>query len=270
VDDEVAVVTLLIGTDNVEGSPSRRVANLPGSVAMTMGIHSFHLATVPPMSAARALFRPPNGARDDAPGLTHIEHLSLMTLGAPAISLERLQLRRLAVFAQWDSEQALDDYLGASPLGQHLALGWHVRLEFVRRWGAVQGLHRLPVNASTMEPEEPVVAVTLAHLKLPQVHRFFQWGRPVERLVRDSPGTTLALAAIRPPRTFSTFTVWNSVREMRAMVEGHGSGQAPQRHATAMAERERKDFHSEFTTLRFRPLSEHGEWDGRRSIVPMR
>lgn len=236
-----------------------------------MGIHSFHLATVPPTTAARALFRSTNGpVEHGVPGLTHIEHLSRMRLGAPAISLERLQLRRLAVFAQWDTEQALDHYLASNPLGQHLADGWHVRLEFVRRWGAVTGLHRLPLNASTMEPDEPVVAVTLAHLKLPQLRRFFQWGRPVEQMVRDSPGTTLALAAVRPPRTFSTFTVWNSVQQMRDMVEGHGRGQASERHVTAMAEREREDFHSEFTTLRFRPLSEHGEWEGRSRIVPTR
>lgn len=234
-----------------------------------MGIHSFHLAHVPPTTAARALFRSPNGPEDTGvPGLTHVEHLSLMTLGAPAISLERLQLRRLAVFAQWESEQALDDYLATDKLGQHLAEGWHVRLEFVRRWGAVTGLHHLPLNASTMDPDEPAVAVTLAHLKLPQLARFFRWGRPVERLVRDSPGATLALAAVRPPRTFSTFSVWESMQQMRDMVEGHSSGQAPERHATAMAEREREDFHSEFTTLRFRPLSEHGEWEGRRGIVP--
>jgi hypothetical protein len=33
-------------------------------------------------------------------------------------------------------------------------------------------------------------------------------------------------------------------------------------------ERERKDFHHEFTTLRFRALTEHGTWDGRSDIVP--
>lgn len=231
-----------------------------------MGIHSFHLAEVPAITAARALVRSPE--RHPVAGLEHVEHLSFMTLGAPAVSLERIQLRRHAVFAQWESEQALDDYLAMDAFGRHLATGWHVRLEFVRRWGAVSGLQRLPLNAATMDDEEPVVAVTLAHLRLAHLPRFFRWGRPVEQLVRDSPGVSLALAAVRPPRTFSTFTVWQSVREMRAMVEGRRGGHAPGRHASAMAEREREDFHSEFTTLRFRPLSEHGEWDGRRGIVP--
>jgi len=232
-----------------------------------MGIFSFHLAHVPVSVAARALLSG-SSDREGVPGPEYVEHLSLMTLGAPAVSLERLQLRRHAVFAQWSSEAALEDYLARDAFGRHLATGWHVRLEFVRRWGAVTGLHRLPSRMGEMAPEEPVVAVTLAHLKLPELRRFFAWGRPVERQVRDSPGTTLALAAVRPPRTFSTFSVWRSVGEMREMVEGSGRGEAAQRHAGAMAERERRDFHSAFTTLRFRPLSEHGEWEGRRSIVP--
>lgn len=235
-----------------------------------MGIHSFHLAEVPRATAARALFTDPR--RHPVPGLEHVQHLSLMTLGAPAVSLERLQLTRLGVFAQWESEQALEDHLDRDRLGRHLADGWHVRLEFVRRWGAVTGLERLPLHASTMDPGEPVVAVTLAHLRLPELSRFFRWGRPVEQQVRDHPGATLALAAVRPPRTFSTFSVWRSVREMRDMVEGRasagGSEMETGRHAGAMAEREREDFHHEFTTLRFRPLSEHGEWQGRRGIVP--
>ena len=128
-----------------------------------MGIFSFHLAHVPASVAARALVRGSSDGERVA-GLQHVEHLSLMTLGAPPVSLERLQLRRLAVFASWESEQALEDHLGGDGLGRHLADGWHVRLEFVRRWGAVTVLHLLPLNSSTIDDDEPVVAVTLAHL----------------------------------------------------------------------------------------------------------
>lgn len=39
---------------------------------------------------------------------------------------------------------------------------------------------------------------------LAEVPRFLHWGRPVERFVRDHPGATLALAAVRPPRTVPT------------------------------------------------------------------
>lgn len=105
-------------------------------------------------------------------------------------------------------------------------------------------------------------------MKLTQVPRFIRWGRPVEKLVRDHPGITLALASIRLPRTVSTFSVWKSQKEMENMVHGHSSVPQPKRHSKAMKERERKDFHFEFTTLRFKPFAEFGEWDGRSNIIP--
>jgi len=55
---------------------------------------------------------------------------------------------------------------------------------------------------------------------------------------------------------------------MTDMVRGRSHGPEPTRHVSAMRERERKDFHHEFTTLRFRCLSEHGSWQGRTNIVP--
>jgi hypothetical protein len=231
-----------------------------------MSIHSFHLAAVPASVGVRALARRPSPAA--APGLDHAECLALMRLGAPTVSADRLQVRRLAVFAQWRDEASVDRFLTDDPLGRHLARGWHVRLEFLRRWSTLAALPGLPVRAGPWQQDEPVVAVTLARMRLGQVPRFLRWGKPVERLVRDHPGTTLALAAFRPPRTISTFSVWRSVREMEEMVRGRSAVPAPDRHAAAMAERERRDFHHEFATYRFRPLSEQGEWDGRTGIVP--
>lgn len=231
-----------------------------------MSVHSFHLAEVPRHVGARALLGPAPGVA----GLDHAECLSLMRLGAPTVSPDRLQLSRLAVFAQWRDEDALDAFLDRDPLGRRLAGGWHVRLEFLRRWSTLEALPGLPVRAGAWDQDEPVVAVTLARMRLPEVPRFLRHGKPVERLVRDHSGTTLALAAARPPRTISTFSVWRSVQEMEDMVHGRSRVAAPARHASAMAERERRDFHHEFATYRFRPLAEHGEWQGRRGIVPGR
>lgn len=227
-----------------------------------MTLHSLHLAEVPAATTARALARPLSPGA--VPGLRHAESLAVMQLGAPTVSPARMQLGRLAVFAAWDDEAALDRFLATHPLGRRLAPGWHVRLAFLRRWGSLAALSDLPLRAGRSDPEEPVVAVTLARMRLTQLPRFLDSGKPVERQVRDDPGTTLALAAVRPPRTVSTFSVWRSVRAMTEMVHGHGDT----RHADAMRERDRKDFHHEFTTLRFRPLAEHGTWQGRRGIVP--
>jgi hypothetical protein len=228
-------------------------------------IHSFHLAEVPRLVGARALVRPPTSS---TAGLDHIECLSLMRLGAPVTSPDRLQLTRLAVFAQWQDEEALTQFLARDGLGRVLAHGWHVRLEFMRRWSSIAALPGLPVRAGTWEQDEPVVAVTLARMRLPEVPRFLRHGRPVERLVRDHPGVTLAVAGLRPPRTISTFSVWHSVQQMVEMVHGRSDVPDPDRHAAAMRQRKRRDFHHEFATYRFRPLSEHGHWEGRTGIVP--
>lgn len=229
-------------------------------------IHSFHLATLPPLTTTRALLRP--ASRWAVPGLRHVEPMALMELGAPVVSPSRLQLRRLALFAAWDDEADLDAFLVGDPLGQRLGAGWHVRLQFLRRWGSLSGLGDLPATAGRYDPDAPVVAVTLARMRLPRLPRFLSWGRPVERLVRDHPATTIACAALRPPRTVCTFSVWQSVRSMVEMVHGHSEVDEPARHVDAMRERERKDFHHEFTTLRFKPLSEHGSWRGRSQLVP--
>jgi hypothetical protein len=231
-----------------------------------MQLFSFHLAKTMPMTTAGATCRPPSTI--SVAGLRHAECMAAMTLGSPILSPARMQLRNLAVFAFWESEKALDAFLAGTKLGRTLSAGWHVRLKFLRQWGHFSELGDLPANTGDVDPTQPVVAVTLARLKLPQLGRFIRWGKPVEELVRDDPGATLALAAFRPPRTFSTFTVWRSQRQMTDMVHGKGSLLGADRHARAMVERNRKDFHYQFTTLRFRAISEHGEWEGRRDIVP--
>lgn len=231
-----------------------------------LAIFSFHLARVGLLTTLRALLWPPNGRT--VPGLLHGECMTRMTLGAAILSPSRAQFRSLVMFASWESEAALEAFLGGTALGRSLAQGWHVRLSFLRRWGHVAEFDGLPAREEAHSAESPVVAVTLARMRLLQVPRFIRWGRPVEALVRDHPDKTFALAAIRLPNTVSTFSVWPSASAMTDMVQGHSQMPDPKRHLAAMNERNRKDFHFEFTTLRFRALSEHGVWEGRRNIVP--
>lgn len=55
---------------------------------------------------------------------------------------------------------------------------------------------------------------------------------------------------------------------MFEMVFGRGEAADRARHSSAMQERDRRDFHHEFTTLRFRPISEHGTWNGQSNYLP--
>lgn len=231
-----------------------------------MAVFSYHLANTTVGKTLRALTSPPRASH--VHGLVHAECMASMTLGSSIVSPSRMKLRELAVFAKWKDNDALDKFLAGTPTGKILSEGWHVRLAFMRRWGHVDEFDGLPESVGEQNPDAPVVAVTIARMKLLQVPRFIRWGKPVERLVRDHPGITLATAAIRLPRTVSTFSAWKTQREMIEMVHGTSSIPKPDRHAVAMKERNRKDFHHQFTTLRFKPLSEHGAWKGQADIVP--
>lgn len=232
-----------------------------------MSVFSYHIVTTSYSSALRALLFPPTATNNR--GLVHAECMTAMTLGSGIFSPSRMLLRQLVVFAQWESEEAINHFLAKSELGAELSKGWHTRLLFMRQWGSINEFEMPKESVEFDENNSPVVAVTLARMKLPEVPRFIRWGRPVEKLVRDHPGTTLSLASIRLPKTVSTFSVWKSQKEMTDMVHGHSKVPHPKMHVNAMRERDRKDFHFEFTTLRFKPISEFGEWNGRSNYIPM-
>lgn len=232
-----------------------------------MNVFSFHLAECGISTTLRAMVRPP--AAQSTPGLVHAECLVPMTLGRPVALPSRYRPHQIAVFAAWQTETAIDDFLRSTPLGRVLAAGWHVRMEFLRRWGHIRELDGLPQVALAHDDQQPVVAVTLARLRLSQALRFIRWGRPVEEQVRDDPATTFTLAAMRPVCTLSTFSIWRTQQAMTDMVHGRSAAPAADRHAKAMQERNRKDFHHEFTTLRFRPISEQGSWQGITRLLPV-
>jgi hypothetical protein len=171
------------------------------------------------------------------------------------------------MFAQWDDECALDRFLDIHPFGRRLASGWHIRLQYLRRYGAVAALGDLPEKAGDWDLDEPIVAFTLARMKLLELPRFLRWGRPVERLIAGHPAAVFSTGAQRPPNTISTFSIWRTVREMTEMVHGRGDMPNARVHQTAMAEQRRRDFHHESTFMRFRPLSEHGRWQGRHLLA---
>lgn len=231
-----------------------------------MSIFSYHLANTTYISALKTIINSPKPK--DSPGLIHAECMTAMTLGSAIYSPSRILARQVAMFAQWEDEAAIDRFLSNNSVGKVMAKGWHIRIAFLRQWGTVSPFELSDEPLELNDPDDPVVAVTLARMKLPEIPRFIHWGRPVEKLVRDHPGTIFSTASIRLPRTVSTFSIWKSQKEMTDMVLGHSAVPQPARHINAMKERDRKDFHFEFTTLRFKPISEFGEWNGRTNYIP--
>ncbi|TGN20615.1 hypothetical protein [Leptospira idonii] len=180
-----------------------------------------------------------------------------MQLGESLYSFKRYHLTSVSVVAFWQSEEDLDRFLTLSPKDP-IGSGWHIRLKLYRRWGKIRELLSATLYPRDSGYDTPTVAITLARLKISQLIRFTKWGKPVEKQVRDHPGKRFAFAAFRPFRNFLTFSIWNSEDEMIQMVQGKSPETDGLEHKDAMAERNRNDFHSEFTTLRFEILKEVG------------
>lgn len=231
-----------------------------------MSVFSYHLVKLPLTTALRIMLFPLKAK--NTKGLIHAETMSAMVIGSSIYSKTRFFNREIAVFAQWENEGYLNDFLESNSAGKHLKKGWHIRLEFLRQWGGISGFLIPNPDSDTENENQPVVAVTIARMKYSQIPRFLRWGRPVEKQVRDNTETTLSLASIRYPNIISTFSIWNSQKAMSDMVHGHSKMPQPKRHINAMKERNRKDFHFEFTTLRFKPLGEFGSWKGRTNYIP--
>ena len=232
-----------------------------------MNVFSYHLVKLPLLSALKVMLFPIKSKQLN--GLIYAETMSAMILGSSIFSASRFFNREIIVFAQWENENCLNEFL-QSKRGKKIAKGWHIRLAFLRQWGKISGFKIPSLQTETDNEDKPVVAVTIARMKYTQIPRFLRWGRPVEKQVRDHNGTTLSLASIRYPNVISTFSIWKSQKEMTDMVHGHSKMSQPERHVNAMKERDRKDFHFEFTTLRFKPLAEYVEWNNKQNYIPFK
>jgi len=227
-------------------------------------IFSFHLVNLPLIKVPRFLLYPMY--KNKVPGLNHSESFITMNLGAPIMSARRYNFKTVAFFAWWSEEFFLNEFL-KRPSHKFLEGGWHVRMKLYRRWGEIHELRDAVVDPGLATTDKPVVAVTLARLKILEAPRFIKWGKPVENRIRDHKGKTLALAAMRPFNTFSTFSVWKNEIEMVNMVHGRDKLYDGENHKLAMQERARKDFHYEFATMRFTPFKEVGTWDGKMNYT---
>lgn len=227
-------------------------------------IFSYHILKVSWIKLLKLYFL--SKQKSKIAGLKHCEFFFQMGLGSSVFSRERYQLNNQVFFAWWENEGYLEKFQSSLNEGNAINNSWHVRMKLYRKWGSIKELSNSFINDKPASEDNSVVAVTLARLKLTQTLRFLSWGKPVEKQIRDHKGKTLALAAMRPFNSFSTFSIWKNEQEMTNMVHGKNVSDG-KNHAEAMKERERKDFHYEFTTMRFIPISEHGVWEDNNQYI---
>lgn len=214
-------------------------------------IVSVQLAQPGPRAALGVLRAPPRPER--TPGLLWAQPAVTVPLGGPR------RPTGVALLSAWRDDEALDGFLARSASGAALSGGYGMRMEPVRtigRWNALPGLDGAHGD---IDPDGPAAVITLAHFKPRRVVPFARASGRAERLARDSPALLLGTAMALPPTFVATFSIWRSVREMRAYTTGRDGGDG---HVSAMRAHAAEPFHRESAFARFRPLTAHGQWRG--------
>jgi len=174
---------------------------------------------------------------------------------------------RLGMFAYWESEEALEEFLAANPVARTFAAGWHLRLQPTRIVGGWPQIDESALGSSAMDDGEPAAALTLGLLRPSQAPRFLRASARAEGLALKSPGLVASTGFARPPRLVSTFSVWKTTAAMRSYVEGaHGGA-----HRDAVRAHAERPFHRESAFIRFRLLGVKGDpsaWPGLSELEP--
>ena len=218
-------------------------------------ITSVHVAKLGPSAA---VFRGPKPS--NVGGLLSANAGMASPLGPELVP--RLDPTRSAMLAFWESEQALDDYLGSDSVGQKFANGWQARLEPLRAYGSWPGLPADTPRSRAVVTEGPVVVTTMAKLKMTQAYRFFKTTAIAESRVITSPGMVWATGFGSPPFV-ATVSLWESAQA----AADYAYGATQPEHPDAMKVNKAKGFHHESAFVRYRPLSISGSvTEGRNPI----
>ena len=229
-------------------------------------VASFHLTRYPARHAVGAMAAIATGRRalEAVPGLRFARRLgtgagSAMGLGA--------DLRRWAMFAVWDGDDALDHFLADSPVAdrwrRHGDETWTVRLRPLSAHGAWGGARPLAApDRDAGAAEGPVAVLTRARVGLRHWPAFYRSVPAVEEHLRGQSGLLAVLGIGEAPVGLqATFSLWRSAADVDAFAYQGGP------HEDVVRRTRARSWFSEELFARFRPYGSTGTWDGRDPLA---
>lgn len=166
--------------------------------------------------------------------------------------------RRIAMFAVWRDESALDGFLASHPVAARWSAApdlWHVRLQCVRAMGAWGGFTPSVADPCDGIGGGPVAILTRATIRPLATVSFLRASRALGSAAADAPGN-LAVVGIGewPVGRLGTFSLWESIDDARAFAV-----RSQAHHDAIVAARRHRWFDEELFAW-FEPYGSTGRW----------
>jgi hypothetical protein len=231
---------------------------------LTSGVASFHLVKERPGRALAALAH----LALDRPALRSTDGLRFFRLlgtGRGSTTSLSADLRRTALFAAWEDEGALDQFLAGSTLAERWATAEEVFTVRLRRLGGHGRWCGVDVLADLVAGDDrgPVAVLTRAEVRVRHWLPFLRAARPVSAATQLSPGL-LAVVGIgeAPLGRQATFSLWTSTAAVTAFA-----AHDPE-HVDVVRRTRAEDWYGEELFARFEPYAATGTWSGQNPLNP--
>jgi hypothetical protein len=233
---------------------------------VSAAIASFHLVRERPWRGPLALAR----LALDRPALHRVPGLRFFRLlgtGRGATTSASMDPRRTALFAVWDDEAALDDFLARAAIARRWRSAeeaYTVRLRGLRGHGTWRGIAVLD-GLEAGRADGPVAVLTRADVRVRRWLPFLAAGPAVSEAVQQAPGL-LAVVGVgeAPLGRQATFSLWSSAGHLEAFAAGHPA------HRQVVERTRAEHWYGEELFARFEPWGAEGSWDGRDPLAGFR
>jgi hypothetical protein len=168
--------------------------------------------------------------------------------------------RRTALFAVWDDDTALDEFLDRSVIGRRwtdVDEAWHVRLRLLGGHGAWRGVDPLE-GLERGTGDGPIAVVTRADVRPSAWRAFGRAGRVVDAELHRADGLIDVVGIGEAPvGRLATFSLWESTAAAR-----HFAYSMPD-HVEVVQRTRAGRWYAEELFARFEPYGSTGLWNGR-------